>query len=103
MPPWPADPDALAQGRGLIGVVQRLTNFQCLDPVSVRPVAVPLIVAQVAQALERPRQADLVVVAPVESQRAGVVLARELVVVQRPRGVAKVQQRDAMAARVLDL
>src|SRR5581483_8165080 len=98
---WSPAPDALAQLGRLLGMVQRLANLQRLDPVGVRAIALAFFQVQIAHPLERARQADLVVVAPGDGQRAVVVFARPVELAQRARGGAQVQQRDALPARVL--
>ena len=63
----------------------------------------PFVEAQVAEPLKRARQTNLVVVAPGDGQRADIECARSLELAQGARGIAQVQQRDPLAARILKL
>src|SRR5689334_3930483 len=84
-------------------MMQTFANLERLDPAGVGALTMPLIEAQVAEAFKCARQADLVVVAPSDSQRTIIECARAIELMQRARGIAQMQQRDSLAARVLKL
>src|SRR5690349_21216777 len=83
--------------------MQRLAYFQRLAPMPIGSLLAAFFEAQVAYALERACQPNLVVVAACERQPTLIILARLIKLAQGAGGVAQVYQCDTLATRVLGL